>query len=329
MGYLELKNISKRFGDQIVLDEVSLLVEKGDIYGVIGLSGAGKSTLVRIINGLETPTEGEIFLNNEKIVSPKMKPPRRIREKIAMIFQGFGLLEQRNALENVHLAFEITGEDDKDQAKSKALLKKVTLADKEKNYPSELSGGEKQRVAIARALALRPEILLSDEATSALDRKTSDEIISLLESLNKEIGLTIILISHQIEVVEKACNKVAILDKAKIVENGPISDIFLSPKSEIGKSLIYAGDLKTPLSDKHLIRLLFDGDADSPLVSNIVTKCGILVSIVYANTHTLQGKVYGQLILKLPSYDKDIQKLEKYLSIEHIRYEEVSSNELE
>lgn len=329
MSYLELKGISKKFGEQVVLDDVSLSIDKGDIYGILGLSGAGKSTLVRIINGLESPSSGEVLLEGKRIVSPKEKPPREIREKIAMIFQGFGLLEQRNALENVHLAFEISHEEDKDHEKSKGLLKKVGLEGKEKNYPSELSGGEKQRVAIARALALRPELLLSDEATSSLDRKNAEEIIALLESLNKEMGLTIIIISHQIEIVEEICNKVAILDQAKIVEKGLLSDIFLSPQSDIGKSLIYAGSLKTPLSEEHLIRLLFDGDVDTPLVSDIVTKCGVLVSIVYAETHSLKGRMYGQLIMKLPSYKKDIAKLEKYLALKHIRYEEVEKNELE
>jgi D-methionine transport system ATP-binding protein len=329
MSYLELRNISKRFKDQVVLSDVSLTVDRGDIYGILGLSGAGKSTLVRVINGLEIPSEGEVFLEDKLIANNKQKPDKKTREKIAMIFQGFGLLEQRNALENVHLAYEISKEDDKDRSKSMSLLKKVGLLGKEKSYPSQLSGGQKQRVAIARALALRPEILLCDEATSALDRETAEEIIALLESLNKEMGLTIVIISHQIEIIEEICNKVAIIDKAKIVEKGLVSDVFLSPSSEIGKRLIYAGSVKTPLSQDHLIRLLFDGDVDTPLVSEIVSKCGILVSIVYAETHSLHGKMYGQLIMKLPSYQKDIAKLEKFLQIRHIKYEEVKKNELE
>src|SRR5574344_179058 len=228
MSYLELRNISKRFKDQVVLSDVSLTVDRGDIYGILGLSGAGKSTLVRIINGLETPSEGEVFLEDKLIANEKQKPDKKTREKIAMIFQGFGLLEQRNALEDVHLAFELLHEDDKDRYQSRELLKKVGLSDKEKNYPSALSGGQKQRVAIARALALKPEILLCDEATSALDVETTDEILELIKSLNKDLGLTVIIISHQMSVLEDVCNKVAILDKAKIVEQGLLSDVFLN-----------------------------------------------------------------------------------------------------
>jgi D-methionine transport system ATP-binding protein len=220
MAQLEIKNLSKAFGQTVVLDDVSLSVEKGDVFGILGLSGAGKSTLVRCVNGLERPDSGSVLYEGKVISAKDAKPDSATRRKIAMIFQGFGLLEQRNALDNVHLAYELGPEKDEDKSKSRELLKKVGLDDKEKNYPSQLSGGQKQRVAIARALATRPEILLCDEATSALDAETAEQILQLLKDLNKELGLTILIISHQMSVLEDICNKVAIIDHAKIVEEG-------------------------------------------------------------------------------------------------------------
>jgi D-methionine transport system ATP-binding protein len=328
MAFLSIEHLSKSFGNTIVLDDVSLEVEKGDIFGILGLSGAGKSTLVRCINGLEKPTAGQVVYQGQIISSPTIVPTGKIRQKIAMIFQAFGLLEQRNALENVHLSFELLHEEDQDRSKSRELLKKVGLSDKEKNYPSELSGGQKQRVAIARALALKPEILLCDEATSALDVETTDEILELIKNLNKDLGLTVIIISHQMSVLEDVCNKVAILDKAKIVEEGLLSDVFLNPQTAIAKRLIYTGHVATKLDDDHYIRLLFNGDVDSPLISNIVEDCGILVSIYFADTKVIEGKVYGQMIIKLPYYQKDIAKLEKYLSLKQVEYKEVGKDEL-
>jgi len=328
MAFLSIEHLSKNFGNTVVLEDVSFEVEKGDIFGILGLSGAGKSTLVRCINGLEKPTAGQVVYQGQVISSPTIVPTGKIRQKIAMIFQAFGLLEQRNALENVHLSFELLHEEDNDRSKSRELLKKVGLGDKEKNYPSELSGGQKQRVAIARALALKPEILLCDEATSALDVETTDEILELIKNLNKDLGLTVLIISHQMSVLEDVCNKVAILDKAKIVEEGLLSDVFLNPQTAIAKRLIYTGRVATKLDDDHYIRLLFNGDVDSPLISNIVEDCGILVSIYFADTKVIEGKVYGQMIIKLPFYQKDIAKLEKYLSLKQIEYKEVGKDEL-
>jgi D-methionine transport system ATP-binding protein len=328
MAQLEIQHLSKAFGSTKVLDDVSLSVEKGDVFGILGLSGAGKSTLVRCVNGLEKPDSGIVTFESETISSNTVKPSAEARRKIAMIFQGFGLLEQRTALENVHLAYELGQDEDKDRSKSRELLAKVGLTEKEKNYPSQLSGGQKQRVAIARALALKPEILLCDEATSALDAETAEQILQLLKALNRELGLTILIISHQMSVLEDICNKVAIIDHAKIVEEGLLSDVFLNPQTAIAKKLIYAGHVSTQLDNEHLIRLLFNGDVDSPLISNIVEDCGILVSIYFADTKVIDGKVYGQLIIKLPTYQKDIAKLEKYLDLKHVAYKEVTLNEL-
>ncbi|MFA7111711.1 MAG: methionine ABC transporter ATP-binding protein, partial [Bacilli bacterium] len=315
MSKIEIKNLSKSFSNKKVLDNISITVEEKDIYGILGLSGAGKSTLVRCINGLETFDKGEIYFNNELLCSPTKKIDRLKRRRIAMIFQSFNLLSQRNVLGNVELALEING--DKENKKEKALtaLSKVGLKEKAYSYPSELSGGQCQRVAIARALSLNPEVLLCDEATSALDPETSLSILNLLKKLNKEYGLTIIMISHQMNAIESICSKVAIIDKSKIVEQGELSDVFLNPKTEIAKQLIYSDHVKTMLDNNKMIRLLFNGNLDEPIIANIVQDCSILVSIVYADTKVIDSKMYGQVVIKLPSSKEDIKKLEKYLKL--------------
>ena len=316
MSKIQIKNISKSFDNLKVLDNVSLNIEKGDIYGILGLSGAGKSTLVRCINGLETFDEGEILFNDEVIASPSKKVNKESKKKIAMIFQSFNLLQQVDVLKNVEFALEINNIPNK---KEKALqaLKRVGLIDKIHAYPSQLSGGQAQRVAIARALVLEPEVLLSDEGTSALDPETTESILKLLKELNKELGLTIIMI-------ESICNKVAILSNSKLVEEGELSDVFLNPKTEIAKKLIYTNHVKTKLDEEKTIRLTFDGNSDEPVIANIVEECGILVSILFADTKVIDGKIYGQLVFKLPKKTKDIEKLKKYLDIHNIKYEEVN-----
>ena len=322
MAKIEIKNVSKSFGDLKVLDDISLTINKGDIYGVLGLSGAGKSTLVRCINGLETFDEGEILFNDKLLASPTHKVDRVNKRKIAMIFQSFNLLQQVDVLKNVEFALEINNIPNKKEKAIEA-LKLVGLGDKLHAYPSELSGGQAQRVAIARALVLEPEVLLSDEATSALDPETTSSILKLLKKLNKELGLTVIMISHQINVIEEICNRVAILSNAKLVEEGEFSDVFLNPKTDIAKSLIYSNHVKTLLDESKTIRLIFDGNLDEPVIANIVEECGILVSIMYADTKVIDGKMYGQLVFKLPKKTKDITKLLKYLDLHNIRYEEV------
>jgi len=320
---IEIKNISKSFGDLKVLDDISLSINKGDIYGILGLSGAGKSTLVRCINGLETFDNGEIFFNGELLASPYHKVERKNKRKIAMIFQSFNLLQQVDVLKNVEFALEINNMPNK-REKAIQALKRVGLGDKLHAYPSELSGGQAQRVAIARALVLEPEVLLSDEGTSALDPETTESILKLLKELNKELGLTIIMISHQINVIESICNRVAILSNSKLVEEGDLSDVFLNPKTEIAKNLIYSNHVKTLLDESKTIRLIFDGNLDEPVIANIVEECGILVSIIFADTKVIDGKMYGQVVFKLPKKTKDITKLRKYLDIHKIKYEEVN-----
>ncbi|MBO5529365.1 MAG: methionine ABC transporter ATP-binding protein [Bacilli bacterium] len=331
MPEIEIRNLQKSFAGKTVLHGVDLSVEKGDVFGVLGLSGAGKSTLVRCINGLEIPDGGEIYFQGQLICSASKRIEPQYRRKIAMIFQQFNLLEQRTVLQNVELALEISKVKDKKVRHEKALecLRRVGLEDKAKSYPSSLSGGQKQRVAIARSLALEPQVLLSDEATSALDPETTQSILALLKQLNKELGLTIIMISHQLGVIESICNKVAILDKAKLVECGDLSDVFLNPKTDIARNLIYADQVHTELNEHHFIRLLFDGNADEPIIANIVQQCSILVSIVYASTKVIDGKVYGQTVIKRPKNPAEREKLFKYLRLHNVSYEEVKSLGLE
>ena len=362
---LKINHIYKSFGNNEILHDVSLDVKKGDVYGILGLSGAGKSTLVRCINGLETVDSGEILYKDEVICSNSIKISKEKLSKISMIFQSFNLLEQKNVIENIDLALtfsntkknvdksKIKEQKEKystliknDKQNKKALkqelklniakvkyekafkmLENVGLVDKWDSYPSRLSGGQKQRVAIARALMNEPEILLCDEATSALDPDTTSSILSLLKHLNKTLGLTILIISHQMSVVEEICNKVAVIDKSRIVEQGNMAEIFLNPKTDITKKLIYSSKLTTKLSDDNTLRILFDGNIDEPLIANIIQDCNILVSIVYADSKVIDGKVYGQLVLKLPEKTKDIDKLKKYLDFKNVKYEEVRKDD--
>lgn len=331
MAEISIRHISKSYYGKKVLNDVSLEVEKGDIYGVLGLSGAGKSTLVRCINGLETFEEGEIYFKDELLCSPKNKISRENQRRIQMIFQHFNLLQQRTVLQNVELALEIAHRFDKKTRKEKALeaLKRVGLADKANMYPSKLSGGQKQRVAIARALVLEPEVILSDESTSALDPETTVQILDLLKELNKELGLTIIMISHQMNVIEQICNKVAIIDKAKIVENGLMSDVFLNPQTDIARGLLFSNNVNTKLSQDRIIRMIFDGNADEPILADLIQNCQILVSVVYADSKVINSKVYGQLAIKMPENDNDRIKVEKYLNLKKISFEEVYINQIE
>ena len=320
---LEIKNLSKKFDDFQVLSNINLEVHKKDIYGILGLSGAGKSTLVRCINGLEKFDEGEILFERKKV-----NFDRNYRREVAMIFQQFNLLDQRTVLKNVELAGELFKEKAR---KEKALkyLELVGLKDKVNSYPSQLSGGQKQRVAIARALMTEPKILLCDEATSSLDPDTTNQILDLLNELNEKLGLTIIMISHQMNVIERICNKVAIIDKSVIVENGDAQDIFLFPKTDISKKILYSGHINTELDDSKLLKIIFNGEIDTPIVANIIQDCNIMLSIIYADSKVVNDRIYGQLIFKMPALPADVLKLEKYLQLKGIKYKEVDINELQ
>lgn len=228
---IELKNVTKRYGDNVVLKNISLKIEKGDIFGIVGLSGAGKSTLIRTINKLERIDEGKILVDNQNVADLNGQNLRNFRKEVAMIFQNFNLLTSRTVYGNVKLPLEKEGNIDE-------MLKLVELDDKRDTYISKLSGGQKQRVAIARALVTKPKILLSDEATSALDPITANNILDLIKKINEKFGITIVLITHQMEVIKKICNKIAVLKEGEIIEKGETDVIFNNPQNEFTKKLI-------------------------------------------------------------------------------------------
>ena len=330
---IEIKKLSKVFDDAtsktVALKNINLTIEDGDIYGIIGLSGAGKSTLVRCINLLEKPTSGEVLIDGEDLCKVSKDRLREIRKKVAMIFQSFNLLQQRSVLKNVELAGEINNiPPEERKEKAIKLLKTVGLGEKLDSYPSQLSGGQQQRVAIARALMNDPKVLLCDEATSALDPETTRSILQLLKTLNKSLGLTIVIISHQMSVIEFICNKVAIIDKSQIVENGNLQDVFLKPQSESAKKIIYSGRVSTGVKGEKFVKLMFDGEIQQPIITNIIQECNILLSIYYAESKVIAGKTYGQIIFRLPYYEEDIDKLKSYLAKNGVACEEVDSDDL-
>ena len=334
MAIIEIKNLKKVFTTKtdklVALQDINLSIEKGEIFGIIGLSGAGKSTLVRMINFLETPTEGDVYFEDKNIGALNASDLRNIRREIGMIFQNFNLLEQRNVLKNVLFPLEISGAEKESSIKrAKELLKLVDLSDKERAYPSQLSGGQKQRVAIARALATNPKVLLCDEATSALDPKTTNQILDLLKKINRELGVTVVIITHQMSVIENICDKVAILDQSRVVEMGNVKEVFKAPKSEIGKKLIFGATENKDVdfektNDKTCLRLAFDGSmTNEPIIANMVLTTNYAVSILYANSRMIDGKMLGQIIIELPD-DKEIQfKIKQFLDSKKIIYWEV------
>ena len=327
---IEIRNVSKiyetRQGAFTALNNVSLAIEDGDVFGIIGLSGAGKSTLVRCINLLENPSSGSIIIDGEDLTTADKAKLRTMRRKVSMIFQQFNLLQQRTVLKNVELAGEID-KNPRRREKAIELLTTVGLKDKLDSYPSELSGGQQQRVAIARALMTDPEVLLCDEATSALDPETTKSILALLKDLNRKLGLTIVIISHQMSVIEAICNKVAIIDNAEIVEEGELQNVFLSPKMPITKRLVYSGRVNAAVRGEKLVKLLFDGTTDQPVITHIIQECNILLSVFYAETKVINDVTYGQIIFRLPYYDEDIEKLRAYLDEKGVAYEEVDSDD--
>ncbi len=328
---IKIENVSKIFGqgtnDEVTaLRNINLEIQDGDIYGIIGLSGAGKSTLVRCINLLERPSDGHVYIDGEDLTTASKERLRNIRRKVSMIFQQFNLLQQRSVLKNVELAGEIVGDESR-REKAIRLLNTVGLGDKLDSYPAQLSGGQQQRVAIARALMTDPKILLCDEATSALDPETTQSILALLKELNKTLNLTIVIISHQMSVIEAICNKVAIIDKATISTMGTLKDVFLSPKNAVAKKLIYSGRINTGIKGEKLVKLMFDGEIEKPVITNIIQECNILLSVFYAETKIIDGKTYGQIMFRLPYYDEDIEKLRTYLEQKGVSYEEVDTND--
>ena len=325
---IKLENVTKTFtvkGKTVTaVDNVSLDIEKGEIFGIIGFSGAGKSTLVRCMNLLEVPTSGSVYFDGNDLVKAGSRELRNYRRKIGMIFQQFNLLEQRSVLANVCYPLELEGVKKKEaKAKARELLKIVDLSEKENAYPSQLSGGQKQRVAIARALATSPEVLLCDEATSALDPITTSEVLKLIKKINKELGVTIVVITHEMKVVEQICDRVAIMNKGVVEEVGAVRDIFLNPKSETSRKLVLSGGDKNDISsERRSIRIVFDGlSSYEPVLANLILKTQVKLNILGANTEDIGGVAYGQLLIERPD-EESVKTIKNYLDENNIKYEE-------
>ena len=328
---IEIRHLGKTYstvnGDIVALDDINLEIKDGEIFGIIGLSGAGKSTLVRCINLLERPTKGEVIIDGQDITKLPKKELLSLRQSIGMIFQGFNLLEQRNVTKNVCFPLEIAGFSKADAEKRAAeLLELVGLTDRAKSYPSQLSGGQKQRVAIARALATSPKYLLCDEATSALDPNTTAQILDLLKEINEKLGVTIIVITHEMKVIDRICDSVAVIDSSHIAEVGKVSDIFTNPKTKIARDLIVPKD-STVINDTtggKKIRLTFDGSekTNEPLISKLVLECKAPVNILFADTRVYEDGVHGHMVIELPADSKQADKITAWLTSYAVQWKE-------
>ncbi len=329
---IEIKNLSKIYHtkeeDIVALKDINLKIDDGEIFGIIGLSGAGKSTLVRTINLLEVPSSGDIFVDDKNLVKLNKKELLETRKKMGMIFQSFNLYDQRNVLRNVEFPLELLKVEKKERERiAKEMIKLVGLEDREKSYPSMLSGGEKQRVAIARSLTTNPKYLLCDEITSALDPDSTNSILNLLKDINKKMNVTIIVITHEMRVIEKICDRVAIINNSVIEEIGKVSDIFTHPQSEIGKKLVLPESSKTSFTTKgEKIRLIFDGTSTKEaVISSMILECQAPINILFADTKILEGVTYGHMIIELPS-DKILQeKIISWLDANHQQYRKEES----
>ena len=328
---IELRGLSKVYqipgGEVQALNNINLAIEQGDIYGIIGMSGAGKSTLIRCLNRLDTPTDGQVLIDGQNVLAMSKKQLLQTRRRMAMIFQQFNLLMQKNVARNVRYPLEIAGAPKK-QANERVmeLLKIVGLEEKANAYPAQLSGGQKQRVAIARALASNPEMLLCDEATSALDPMTTQSILELLKKINAELGITVVLITHEMAVIRQICNKVAILDGGKLVEQGTVDDVFMHTKSAAGKRLFgILPENEDDVPTQPALRIVFDGSAaDQPVISRLVKDLGFDVNILAADMHQFNGKTYGQMMVARPEDPAELKQVQDYLAKAGLTTEEVS-----
>ena len=330
------KTFSGKYGEVHALQDVSIHVEKGDIYGIIGFSGAGKSTLLRLVNGLETPDSGTVMVHDQDLGSLKKAELRKLRRKIGMVFQQFNLLDSKTVFHNIALPL-ILEKAPKDVIEEKVneVLRFVELEDKKDTYVSQLSGGQKQRVGIARALTTTPDILLCDEATSALDPQTTESILKLLKKINKEMGVTILLITHQMQVVQMICNKVAVMENGKVVESGSVLDVFGKPQTPVTKRFV-----QTVINDQipesiislvkeqkehfQVERLKFIGSSvKRPVISDICQVEGIVVNILGATVQELQENVMCVFILQLIGSEDKIRKAEKQIDANGVIRERV------
>lgn len=335
---IEIRHLSKNFtgaDDEVhALKDVSLVIPDGSIYGIIGMSGAGKSTLVRCINMLERPTSGQVIIDGTDMGELSEKELREMRRSITMIFQSFNLLMQRTCLKNICFPLELAGTKKADAEKrARELLEIVGLPDKANAYPAQLSGGQQQRIAIARALATNPKILLCDEATSALDPKTTHEVLELIKDINKKLGITCIVITHQMSVIEEICGRVAILEKGSVVEEGEVSDIFSRPKSSAARHLVFPegnAEVLARREGEYRIRVVFNGAVatEQPLIAKLAMDKGIAASILGANTKSIGEKAYGNMLLGILGTRDDLETAKAYLEeIEDIVVEEVTDDD--
>lgn len=325
---IRIVNLEKKFpgkqGDVFALRGINLEIARGDIFGIIGRSGAGKSTLVRCINLLERPTAGSVFFDGVDLCSISTEKLRQARRSMGMIFQQFNLLLQKNALENVCFPLYLAGQS-KAQARSRAseLLELVGLSARMQSYPAQLSGGQKQRVAIARALATNPAVLLCDEATSALDPETTDSILALIRDINRQMGITAVVITHEMSVIEKICSHVAIISKGIIMEKGSVEDVFFHPKTEAARRLVLPAELQNLHMD-NLYRIIFNGRSSfEPVIANLVLHCGCPVNIMYADTRDLNGTAFGQMVLQLPPGEESRARILAYAKAKDLILEEM------
>ena len=327
---IRFEHLSKTFqtkdGAFEALKDVSFEIEKGDIYGVIGYSGAGKSTLIRMVNALERPTSGKIFVEDKDIGSLSAKELRSLRKGIGMIFQQFNLLESKTIYDNVAIALKLNGTPKKDiEARVNELLEFVELSDKKSYYPGQLSGGQKQRVGIARALANNPSILLCDEATSALDPKTTDSILDLLKKINETLHITIVIITHEMNVIQKICNKVAVMDFGKVVETGSVIQVFSDPQSDIAKRFVgnlihdvipepLVESIRRETRNSRLLRIKLENtDSTEPLLWDINRRFEVETNILYSTINVIQGIVVGIMLVLFIGSDEEIKKAERYI----------------
>ena len=330
---IELQHVSKTFetagGRVDALKDVSLTIADGDIYGIIGMSGAGKSTLVRCINMLERPTSGKVIVNGQQLDAMTPAQLRAARREITMIFQRFNLLMQRTCLQNICFPMELAGVSRKEaQSRARELLELVGLPDKAQAYPAQLSGGQQQRIAIARALATNPKVLLCDEATSALDPKTTRQILELIRDINRQLGITVVVITHQMSVVKEICTHVAILDDGEVVEDGMVSTVFSAPRSQAARHLVFPGGADAAVSDpsqERRIRLIFRSAQTTaiPMVARLAAEESIYANVISASTQKLSEEVYGSMLLGIPNSQFD-RAWQFFRTIPNLQAEEVS-----
>ncbi len=327
---IEIKALTKIFSlkDKEVraLENIDLSIEEGAVFGIIGMSGAGKSTLVRCINYIERPTGGTIIVDGKDLSSLSESQLRDVRRSMGMIFQQFNLLMQRTAEENITFPLEISGmKKSEARQRAKELLEIVGLSDKAAAYPAQLSGGQKQRIAIARALATNPKVLLCDEATSALDPSTTKSILELLRDINKRLGITIVIITHEMSVIEQICTHVAIIDESGIAETGTVAEVFSRPKTAAAQRLVFPdGRSVGQYLGKRLCRIVFEGSSSfDPVIARMILECKAQVNIMFADMKNIDGKAFGQLVLQLPQDDEVSDRIIHYLKTQNLSVEEV------